>query len=765
MLVKAVSTSTHRIKVERGYNGTTAAKHQAGAAIGTYLANPGGDTFDIGDLSASGIKTVNVNLHEALLADTKPDAVTIDGINEPSGSPDADQVGINVAPTLGPNVESVTLTVLAPDDDNASPVPAVLRKPAASYTVNAAIPNSGDTVTVNTYAGNDQAQVFSTAGLGSTYLNTGAGGGPGGDNQIVVGDATASAGLDSIEGPLFIDAGNGLHNSLTFTEASALAGDTLTLTNDALIRYSATKSVPLQGDRRRHGSEMRYAFQISYKVTGGAFEPGTGAGETGIELDTTRGMDTVYVPNTLARTKVTIDTEDALTATGDTRDQDQVIFGYDGGNPNDPESASTLDGLLSPVTVVGGGSAGGRPLTSVIVADEAADAPETYTLSASELDRGTARIFFNQDSAAVNTQLLDLMLNAGPLGNTIDVQSTNAATAAAPQTTLGGTTINAGSGNNTILVTDAGSLKGMQGPLVVNGGAGTNALTVDDSADTVAQSYFLGLSTSSTGQVTGGTLDARYQVNGVNEIFVFPVSIAYSALTSVKFAASNLTNAPTSTNTSIMISGTPSSTTTEVDTEGGTNNVTVTNLHLIQGGLTLQAQAGAANSLTVDDSAATTAGTYTVTGGTVQGQGSVPIAYANFAQFSLLPAQSGNDTVDVQSTAAQTSYVIGSNQDSGTNAFVVGDSEETLDEILGAVQFASTVRDTLTVDDHGSTQAEEYDVDNDQVVRTGSAAIGFTDLATLSIDGGSGGNLIRILSALWVPSSTWTPVPATTPCR
>ena len=606
--------------------------------------------------------------------------------------------------------------------------------PGSAYTVIASNANTADQVIVNTFRGDDAAQISSTTGKGSTHINTGAGPAEnGGDNQITVGSAS-DQGLDLIEGPLFIDAGNGKKNSLTFTEAASLAGDTLTLTNDSLIRNvplppgSPPPTVPV-----REGTEDRYDFTISYKATNGAF----GAG---IALDATRGTDTVYVASTPRNASmVTINTEAANLAVGDPRDQDLVVFGYDGQNPSDPEGKSTLDQILSPVTVQGGGSSSGSAATEIIVADEGANKAETYMLEAEELSRSNAApIYFNKNSA-VDTQLLDLTLEAGPLGNHITIAGTNAATAAAPNTTLGGTVVDTGKGNDTIDVQDgSGTLNSILGPLFVNGQFGTDSMTVNDTGSGLGQTYQLGLSHDSSGHVTGGTfLRAKSQL-------LPPVNISFSGISSLKFAASDLTKAPASASNSIAVAGTDAK--TEIDTEGGANKVTVTGFNAIQFPLTLKAKAGATNSLTVDDSAATAPGTYTVTNKVIEETATNAINYANYSQVTLLPAQAQKDQVNVQSTAAGTSYTIGADLDSGANAYIVGDTSNTLDQILGTLQFKG-LRSTLTLNDQGSLQHEQYGIYSDHVTR-GSTSIGFNDLA-LTLNGGDSplGNLVTVHGA------------------
>ena len=126
----------------------------------------------------------------------------------------------------------------------------------------------------------------------------------------------------------------------------------------------------------------------------------------------------------------------------------------------------------------------------------------------------------------------------------------------------------------------------------------------------------------------------------------------------------------------------------------------------------------------MDDAAATTSGTYTITGNTTNGQGSALITYGNFTQFSLLPARSRKyswadwpqSTLNVQGTANGTSYTVGSTLDNGATTFTVGDAANTLNGILGPVQFLNTQANaTVTINDQGTTQGSQYDVYSDHV--------------------------------------------------
>jgi hypothetical protein len=528
---------------------------------GTEQVNPGNNTFIVGDLSETGIQQVLLNAHESQGSpDAAPDTIIINGSQIPAS---ADKVAISDENFQDGNsqeleLEDVSLTtILGASGGHIFGLPQ-----PAPYHVAAAITNPLDSLTVNTYQGNDQVNVLSTTGPGSTHINTGAGSGPGGNNQFVVGNGAGDIlpnFLDDIQGALFIDAGNGTGNSLLFSDSATTDPDTLVLTSDSLVRYAALSSVSREGDFPAH---KRYPFVISYTATGGAF----GAG---IELDTTLGSDTIYVPSTPRGTSVTIDTGTSDGAAvsnpppGPNPPHDQVFVGFDGVNPNgppNPESLSTLAGILSPVNVVGEGFASSLDSqTDLTIADEAASTTVNYTLNTTELQSDdSASINFNQSPSGV--LLTNLVLMAGANAHVAVLGASTAAT----------TTVDAGPGNNTILVSDAGSLAPLRGLLVVNGGAGTNLLTVDDSADTATQSFNLGVTTGASGKVTGGTLSASYSVPAMTFGGIaqrYPIGIEYSAISTLNVLAG-------AGGISFVVQGTPGLTAVNLSAVGTGNSLT-----------------------------------------------------------------------------------------------------------------------------------------------------------------------------------------------
>ncbi len=220
------------------------------------------------------------------------------------------------------------------------------------------------------------------------------------------------------------------------------------------------------------------------------------------------------------------------------------------------------------------------------------------------------------------------------------------------------------------------------------------------------------------------------------------ITVDFTDMTSVDVKTASLPVNSKGTST-ITVQGTPANAATEVETGQGTNQVTVQPLTTVLGPLTFTSMVGALNSLTVDDSAATTPGTYTLTTDSLQDNGSALVQFAGFMSVSLAPAKGQNDAVNVPSTAAGVAYTInGSVQTAGgTDQVHVGDANDTLAEILGPVSVMGGQGHTsLRIADDGSSTSNTYTVSSSAVLPSDAAAINYTGLSALTLAGGGGGN-------------------------
>src|SRR5262249_15962467 len=321
------------------------------------------------------------------------------------------------------------------------------------YTVVTAVPKKSDRLTVNASAGDDVVNILATQPDGPTtdpggqvFVNT-----LGGDDQITVGNPAVTfehAGLDDFFGPLNIDAGAD-HNQLTFTEGYSYVADRVRMSTGQVVRYTKPAVVPANAGRP---SETAYPFIFNYTATGGDFavDPPNRLG--GAFFDTSLGGTKLYIPQTGVNAPVTVN------ASGQ-NDVDHIYVGFDGANDpvatvegvpvvsSFPSTAATatLDDL-PPLLPVNQASLN-HPILEVD--DEGVAVSESYTLrmlfppatpTGLLLRTGAADILYSPGGSNPG---VDLTLNAGNRGNSIDVQEVESNTTA---------TINTGRGNDKITV-------------------------------------------------------------------------------------------------------------------------------------------------------------------------------------------------------------------------------------------------------------------------------------------------------------------------
>ena len=120
-------------------------------------------------------------------------------------------------------------------------------------------------------------------------------------------------------------------------------------------------------------------------------------------------------------------------------------------------------------------------------------------------------------------------------------------------------------------------------------------------------------------------------------------------------------------------------------------------------------------SLVIDNSADTSSNTCTITSTFVQWAGSAPYFYGNPASLEI-EGGSGNDTYDVQSTAAGTSTVI--NMGSGNDVANVGDPANPLDGIAGPLTLIGNgTGSALVLNDTAATTGQIYSLYADHFTR------------------------------------------------
>ena len=192
---------------------------------------------------------------------------------------------------------------------------------------------------------------------------------------------------------------------------------------------------------------------------------------------TVASIDSAYNPATITSIvgSISADTFNIRTSLAGGGPIPLLVEGNDGNDVFNLGSATnTLNSFTSAVAVFGDAGTS----DTVNFNDQGHVGADFYTLSTDTLTRtgGIAALTFMTFESVV--------LNAGMAGNVISVTGTFASTTS--------TTVNAGDGNDSVDVGNAGSLDSVLGPLTVNGDAGTaDGITFSDQSDIAANTYTL----------------------------------------------------------------------------------------------------------------------------------------------------------------------------------------------------------------------------------------------------------------------------------
>ncbi len=107
----------------------------------------------------------------------------------------------------------------------------------------------------------------------------------------------------------------------------------------------------------------------------------------------------------------------------------------------------------------------------------------------------------------------------------------------------------------------------------------------------------------------------------------------------------------------------------------------------------------------------------------------------------------GSDTINVRRTIAALPVTVnGGDQDDVIN---IGSAGNSLDAILGAVIVngnSSTTGDTLNLNDQGDVDAHTYIVTSTTLNRNGAALVTYGNIEEVTVNGGSGGNIVSVRS-------------------
>jgi hypothetical protein len=448
--------------------------------------------------------------------------------------------------------------------------------------------------------------------------------------------------LSNQGGADFANVGNGLNgvqsilSPVTIINPPSFTTLTVNDTADAVGR-TATLDTFNPGDGIYGRITSLAPAQISYKVGdinnpitinagsgGDTFNVLTTPDNRAFTLNTNNGVDPVNITNVGASSTFNVNTGDGSDNVTLRALPADAIFNFNGGPLDDTltliGAAGGLDPLDGTMNVDGGGGTTDRMFL------------EDQGFAGFSINTITNSSFVGSHNGTLNYANLELvqfdMSSTG--GGFTNVESSAAGTAVI---------VNGGGGNDAVALSNSASnVSNILGPVTVNGNGNTSdTLTVNDQNNAVGQTF-----------TVTGTGVTRPGFGGVS----------YGTIEFLTLSAQNVAS-------TINVLGTSVSTT--ISANGGDDVVRLGagNLNLLSGPITVNGGAGTADSVILDDSALAAADTYTLTSTQVTRPGGFGgLAYATIESLRLL-AETGNNIINVNSTASTTPMSI--NGDPGTD--------------------------------------------------------------------------------------------------
>jgi hypothetical protein len=550
------------------------------------------------------------------------------------------------------------------------------------------------------YAGIDADTIWlrgTAPGTALVYLN----GGAGGDAIAVDSNGAASGGLV-----------NGLNSALT-VNGGGQSGDRLTLENiGAQMTQTATVT----------GTQVGAAIGDSLWNAGASLTYG-GLGQ--LTLDAGQAGDFLYVAGTAAGTATTIDAGGG---------NDVVRIDSKG-----PVPGGVLDQVVSPLTV--NGQAGTNALT---LDDSGSAIGDQATLTPSTLGAGAADTLFGAGGSLAYNGFGFLTLNLGSGSDLVTVEGT------APGTT---TTLNDGAGIDQVVVDSngpvpGGSVDGVRSKLTVHGQGGGDRLALMDLDDPSGDHV-----TITPTQVGATPGDTFFGAGG---------TLTYDGLSLLVLqggSGGNFINVRgTAAGTNTLIAAGAGADTVLVDSNGTASGGTVDGVVSL---LAINGGAGV-NRLILEDSSDATGDTLTVTGSQV---GAAPgdnyfgpggsLGYNNFAQLTVRGGSGGN-TITITGTANGTDTAVFAG--AGSDQIAVDSNGVAPGGTVDGVMSTLTIHggggvNRLLLEDSSDASADTVTITDRQVGAFSTdnffgtnGSLSYDSLSQLTLDGGSGGNTLIVLS-------------------
>ncbi len=564
--------------------------------------------------------------------------------------------------------------------------------------------------TLTTGNGNDVANITATSPSRPLAVREGAG-------TATVNVSPVAHNLNAIQGGVTVNGGTGT--------------DTLNI-NDQAHNISATYTLTASSVARPGAATITYGSLPMNFVT-----VNVGGGHNTCNVTNTGALNLTTL-NTVADADAVINVE----ATAPSRALTIQENGGGDGLVNVSPTAHNLDAIQGTVTV--------NPVSgfaNVVVNDQAHTANTTYTQSGATLTRpGAATITYgpspggnvvtvNGGSGANTYNVIDTKatrlttLNTGNGNDVVNVESTFV--------DINGShslTVNGGTGGVAVnLSPTAHNLDDIRGDVTVNGGsAGFSSLTLNDQAFSTGNDFFVSASV-----ISRGFTPAAFRFNQINTLIIngSTGTVAIGNTFDVQSIAAN--------------------TAVTIHAGGRDDTITVGNaantLDDIRGPLTVDGQAGT-DTLNINDQGSTTPHLYSVTSTRViRAPGGPTINYSNIERLNfhsgrtILPPPGNGNTVDVESTDANTAVEIAAGGDITVN---VGNDQTGLDDLQGPVLVLAQGDPEdmvgLNVNDQMTAGGQEYSLAQGDVTRTGAAPVSYEGIQAVVVNGGGGGNLFDV---------------------
>jgi streptogramin lyase len=363
--------------------------------------------------------------------------------------------------------------------------------------------------------------------------------------------------------------------------------------------------------------------------------------------------------------------------------------------------------------------------------DQANTAPTIWTITSSGITEQVGGLPLVAIPVASLGAFTSLEIDAGSGGNTFDILSTPAGI---PLTINGSS-----AGNDTYVFGDSShSLTDLRGPITLHPGSGVNSLVADASGTPIPVDWLVDLSSSLISEVSIPALDANSKDPGLMAIHLSSAAQflgGISLVTGSQADNANIEYLPVSSPLTITGAG------TGTITAGGDGG-----LDAIHSMVSIDTP----SALIVDDRADQRAAIYTVTGTDVTFNHPPSVFWSGpgdefhhnpSAPVTVLGGRGGN-TFHVLSSVEgghATSLVTGGNDtvNVGENGSVQG--------ILGPLSIFGAGT-TLVVDDSADPTPRTVTINPTTITGLAPAAITYSGVSNLTVDGGYGGNLIGVLN-------------------